>query len=191
MNLFWDAFYGILPQMSSNLYKIFTSEAIKLSQKNEFLTLIAFRFTLSWRYIIVVSFISIAFVVVKLKISNVLRTDSASTKWPFLGDFWVLTPPIWSNIAAILTIVSTLANKNTVWKFLKNSSIYGKRKDAKLALWVQLWPLFSSLRWSKSKKISSIAEKRQSLSYPNMSKWSLYLLSPFREECDYFLQYLG
>ena len=177
--------------MSSNLYKIFTSDAIKLSQKNEFFTLIAFRFTLSWRYIIVVSFISIASVVVKLKISNVLRTDSASTKWPFLGDFWVLTPPIWSNIAAILTRVSTLANKNTVWKFLKNSSIYGKRKDAKLALWVQLWPLFSSLRWSKSKKISSIAEKRQSLSYPNMSKWSLYLLSSFREECDYFLQYLG
>ena len=143
MNLFWDAFYGILPQMSSNLYKIFTSEAIKLSQKNEFLTLIAFRFTLSWRYIIVVSFISIVFVVVKLKISNVLRTDSASTKWPFLGDFWVLTPPIWSNIAAILTRVSTLANKNTVWKFFEEFEYLWKKEGRKIStLGPTLTPLF-------------------------------------------------
>ena len=59
-NLIWGVFHGVLPQMSSNLYKSFTSDAIKLSPKNEFLALRAFRFTLSWRYIIVVSFISIA-----------------------------------------------------------------------------------------------------------------------------------
>ena len=87
LNLFWVVFHGILPQMLSNLYKSFTSDAVK--QKNEFLALRAFQCTLSWRYIIVVSFISIAFVV-KLKISKVLRTDSASTKLPFLGAFWAL-----------------------------------------------------------------------------------------------------
>ena len=80
LNLFWVVFHGKLPQMSSNLYKSFTGDATKLIEKNESLALRAFRFTLSWRYIIVVSFISIAFAVVKLKISKVLRTDSASTK---------------------------------------------------------------------------------------------------------------
>ena len=33
LNLFWVVFHGILPQMSSNLYKSLTSNAIKLSQK--------------------------------------------------------------------------------------------------------------------------------------------------------------
>ena len=80
LNLFWVVFHGILLQMSSNLYKSFTSDTIKLSHKNEFLALRTFWFTLSWRHIIVVSFISIAFVVVKLKISKILHTDSASTK---------------------------------------------------------------------------------------------------------------
>ena len=33
LNLFWVVFHGILLQMSSNLYKSFTSDAIKLNQK--------------------------------------------------------------------------------------------------------------------------------------------------------------
>ena len=37
-----------------------------------------------------VSFIKIAFVVVKLKFFKVLGTDSASMKWSFLGVFWAL-----------------------------------------------------------------------------------------------------
>ena len=60
LNLFWVVFHEYS-------LKSFTSDTIKLTQKNEFLTLRAFRFTLSWRYIIVVSFISIAFVSFKLK----------------------------------------------------------------------------------------------------------------------------
>ena len=47
LNLFWVVFHGILPQISSKLHKRFTSDAIKLSQKNEFLTVRVFRFTLS------------------------------------------------------------------------------------------------------------------------------------------------
>ena len=76
---FWAVFHSILPQMLSNLYKRFTSDAIKLGKKNEFLAQRTFWFTFSLRYKIVVSFISIAFAV-KLKISKVSRTDSASTK---------------------------------------------------------------------------------------------------------------
>ena len=33
LNLFWVVFHGILPQMLSNLYQSFTSDAIKLSKK--------------------------------------------------------------------------------------------------------------------------------------------------------------
>ena len=45
--------------------------------------------------------------------SKVLCTDSASTKKPILGGFWALSPPVWSNIAKLLTGGNTLANKNT------------------------------------------------------------------------------
>ena len=34
-------------------------------------------------------------------------------------------------------------------------------------------------------------EKFQPLSYPNMSKWNIYLIFLFQEKYDYFLQYLG
>ena len=40
-----------------------------------------------WGYVILASFSSIIFVVVKLKFLKVFRTDSASMKWPFLGSF--------------------------------------------------------------------------------------------------------
>ena len=60
--------------------------------KIEFLALKGYRFTLSSR-LIAVSFIIIAFGFIKLKISKVLRTDSAFVKWPFLEGFWALTPP--------------------------------------------------------------------------------------------------
>ena len=133
LDLFWVVFYGILPQMLPNLYRSFTSDAIKLSQKNEFLALRAFRFTLSWRYIIVVNFISIAFVIVKLKISKILRTDSTSTKEPFLGSFWVLTPPVWSNITEILTRGNTLGNKNTVWTFFDGFKYFWTRVGPKVS----------------------------------------------------------
>ena len=44
------------------------------------------------RYISMVSFISIAFVVEKLRIFKVFHIDSAFMKWFLLGFFWTLTP---------------------------------------------------------------------------------------------------
>ena len=130
LNLFWVVFRGILPRILSNLYKSLTSDAIKLSnkKKNEFLILRAFRSTLSRRYIIVVSFINIPFVVLKLKISN-----SASTKQIFLGGFWALTLPICANIAEILTNCSTLANKCTVSKSFERLKYLWKKDGPKFS----------------------------------------------------------
>ena len=39
-----------------------------------------------------VSFISAAFVIVKLEIFKCFCGDLASMKWPFLGGFWALPP---------------------------------------------------------------------------------------------------
>ena len=64
-----------------------------------------------------VIFISITFVVVKLKISKFCIPIQHSRKSPFWGGFWAFTPPIWSNIDDVLTKGSTLASKNTVWNF--------------------------------------------------------------------------
>ena len=47
------------------------------------------------------------------------------------------------------------------------------------------------LKMAKIEKISSSSEELQSLSYPNMLKESVHLLSPFPEKWDYFLKYLG
>ena len=50
------------------------------------------------RYISVVSFISIAYAVVKFKILKVFFIASVSIKWPLFGLFWALTPSniVWS-----------------------------------------------------------------------------------------------
>ena len=110
--LFWVVFLGIPPQMSSSLYKSFTSDQLNQAKINEFLALRTFRFTLSWRYITAVSFISIAFVIVKLT---------------FLESFWPLTLTISSSIAKILTRGSTLAKITLFEKFFEGFlSIYGK-----------------------------------------------------------------
>ena len=50
-----------------------------------------------------VSFISIAYVVVKFKILKVFYIDSASMEWPFLGLFGPLLPEILFDPAETLT----------------------------------------------------------------------------------------
>ena len=45
-----------------------------------------------WRYIIVGSFISVAFLVVKLKFFKCFYGDAASMKWPLLEGFWAVSP---------------------------------------------------------------------------------------------------
>ena len=75
------------------------------------------------KILIVESFISIVHLVAKLKFFKVLRTDSASTKWPFLGSFWALTPPKYgSNITEILTRGTIM--DIIFWYFTKFSKFY-------------------------------------------------------------------
>ena len=82
-------------------------------------------------------------------IFKVLRSDLASTKWPFWEVFGPFLPQIWSRIAEIPTRGRALAKKYS----LKDSSIYGKGKDPKLALLVQFWhPPFSPADGQNRKK---------------------------------------
>ena len=123
----------------------------------------------------------------QVKNFKVLRTDSASMKWLFLGGYWTLTPQIWSNFVEIFTIGSNLANRNVVWKFCEGFKFIWKRDGPKV------WPPVSSWRWPKSKTISCSEEKRrQPLGHSNMSKSRLYISSPlFGKNTNYFLHYLG
>ena len=81
-------------------------------------------------------------------IFKVLRSDLASTKWPFWEVFGPFLPQIWSRIAEIPTRGRALAKKYS----LKDSSIYGKGKDPKLALLVQFWPPRFPLQMVKIEK---------------------------------------
>ena len=106
-----------------------------------------------WRYIIVVSLVCIAFVVVKLKMLKVLHTDPTSRKWPFLGGFWTLSPPnmvqyCWNSHQGSCSF----KQKKKIENFLKYSSFYGKGTDPKLAFLVELWPPISPRRWTEIKK---------------------------------------
>ena len=71
------------------------------------------------RYISVVSFINIAFVIVMLKIFKLFHIDSAAMKWSLFRGFWILLPQILFDLAEILTRVS-LPKRQT--QCLKNSS---------------------------------------------------------------------
>ena len=102
------------------------------------------------------------------------------------GKFLDPNSQIWSNIVEILTRGSTLANKNIVWKFLEGFEYLWKMDGPKVNIFGPTLSLLFLLKMVKIEKISSSAEKLQPLSYPNMSKWSLYLLSTFREKYDYF-----
>ena len=103
--------------MWSNLFEISTSDDsfyfipkkhLKLSQKANFLAhferFLVYTFLrpmsytpifcqILWSYIIVLSFISVAFLVAKLQIFKCFRGDEASMKWPLLGGFWALSSP--------------------------------------------------------------------------------------------------
>ena len=70
-------------------------------------------------YISVVSFINIAFVVVKVKIFKVFRIDSAAMKWSLFGGFSALLPQILFGLAEILTRGSLPERQN---QCLKNPS---------------------------------------------------------------------
>ena len=52
------------------------------------------------------------FVILKLKVFKVLRTNSASMKWPFLGGFGPLLSQIWFTVAQIFVRGSNIANQN-------------------------------------------------------------------------------
>ena len=84
---------------------------------------------------------------------------------------------IWLNFAEIVTRGSTVADKNTVWKFLWRIQVFMEKRRTKS---LHFWPNFDPLppspappflwRWLKSKTISCINENLQPLGYPNMSK---------------------
>ena len=74
---------------------------------------------------------------------------------PILRGFWVLTSPnmvrFWWKLH---TRGSILADKNSVWKTLKNLIFYENGTDPDLRLLLQFWTHITPWRWPKSKKIN-------------------------------------
>ena len=96
LGLFWVVFQVLLPQMSSNLYRILP-------------------------YIIMVSLISIAFVVDNLYIFKIFRISSASIKWPFLGGFLGLNSPKYGSILLQFSHQVVIKERKTLFEeSLKN-----------------------------------------------------------------------
>ena len=162
MNLLWMVFNGILPQMSSNLYKNFTSDAIKFSQKNEFLDLRAFRFTLSWRYIIVVSFISIASVIIKLKFPKFC----VSIQHPRNSPFWEVLGPLLPQDGPILSTFSS-KQKYCLKNFFR-VQLFMERGRTQSSTFDPTSTLLFLLKMAKIEKKSAVVRK-------NFSHWAIQI----------------
>ena len=106
---------------------------------------------------------------------------------------------MWSNIAEILTRVSTLASNNIVWKKIEESwfiRVFLKKKtNPKFGLFVQFnhpFPPEDGRNGENYKQYGGgWGGGLQPLGYPNMSKSRLYLLSFFLEKHDYFFVIFG
>ena len=90
------------------------------------------------RYISVVSFINIAFVVVMLKIFKLFHIDSVAMKWSLFRGFWILLPQILFDLAEILTRVS-LPKRQT--QCLKNSSKFWTLPPTQWTQSLQFWSI--------------------------------------------------
>ena len=84
------------------------------------------------RYIIVVSFISVAFVAVKLKIFKCFRGDAASMKWPLLGGFWALSLTYGSSLLKFRPEVVSHKTKTVSEQSFKIKCLCGNRTYPKL-----------------------------------------------------------
>ena len=96
---------------------------------------------ISWRCTIVVSFVFIAFLVVKLKNLKCFRGDGASMKWPIFERFRALSSPnvVWFcwNLHQLLLKKS----KTLLLEFFWNSIFYRKRTFPKFALFFSFCPI--------------------------------------------------
>ena len=109
------------------------------------------KWKVSWIYIIVISFISVTFVVVKLSIFQCFRGNAASMKWPFLGPNSLKYCQILLNISTDVVFKET----QTVFEdFWKNWNFYRDERYPKSARLVELWLPFSPWRRPKSKKVN-------------------------------------
>ena len=142
-----------------------------------------------------VSFIFIAFLVVKLKNLKCFRGDGASMKWPIFERFRALSLPnvvrfCWNFHHSYYSRRVRHCLKN----FFENSNFYRNRTFRKFALFlvfVQLWGRFSPWRRPKSKKLTAGNDKTTPSGYPKIAKSRPYLVPIFQEKYDYFLSYFG
>ena len=88
-----------------------------------------------------VSFISIAFVFVKLKIFKFFRIDSTAMEWSLFGWFWALLPQILFDLAEILNRDSAPIR---VTQCLKSSSKFSILAQMECTQSLQFWSILGS-----------------------------------------------
>ena len=133
---------------------------------------------LLWRYIIV-SFISTAFVAVKLKFSKFcipMQHPWNGPSWIFLGP---LLPQIWPDFAEIFTRDSVLGDKNSVSIILQTLEFLQNRMDTKFAHLVQPWPSHFPLIMVKIEK-NKFYRKTSALRLSKYAKIQTLSFLPFK-----------
>ena len=109
---------------------------------------------------------------------NVLRTNSASMKWPIFDFFQVFTPLNMVRFCSNFHQRWYISRKKQCFKIMWKSRIFTGTTITQSLLF------YFPCRRLKSKIINPRAEKLQPYGYPNMEKSRPYLFASFREKYD-------
>ena len=97
-----------------------------------------------WRYIIVVSFISVVFVIAKLWIFKCFCGDAASMKWPYLEGFWAFSPANMTQVCWNFDQRCVFHNtKKVSEQSFKIKCLSGNKMYPKLMVLIHFWNQFT------------------------------------------------
>ena len=119
LNLFWVGFHGIAHRILCSLYKSFTSDVIKLSQKKWISDSKSFSVYTFMKLHKRGKFYKYSICACYVKNFQSFTYRFSIQEIAILGRFLGPYVPIWSNIAEILTRGSTVADKNKFWKYFE------------------------------------------------------------------------
>ena len=141
-----------------------------------------------------VSFIFIAFLVVKLKNLKCFAAMEHPWNVPFLSILGPNSPKYGPTLLKFAPQLLIKESKRLFQKIVENSNFYRNRTFPNFTFFLvfdQLWGQFSSWRRQKLKKLNTCKGKTTPWGYPKITKSRPYLIPIYQEKYDYFLYYFG
>ena len=108
------------------------------------------------------------------------RGNGASMKWSILRGFWVITLPIWSDLAEIFTRGSTKGDKIGVWRIFEKLSFLPKREIPKVCAFCPTLSPIYPLKLAEIGKNKKIQDKNSAIGLSKSVNPNPVALLPFK-----------